>query len=303
MQERRSVLASPRGASAVPGRIENVERTLVSIGDFSRMTHLTVKALRYCHDAAVLEPASIDPQSGYRRYSTDQVPIAQVVRRLRALDMPIEGVREVVSAPDVASRNRVIAAHLQRMEEQLAKTSDAVASLRSLLEPHDDADRDISFRTRSSQWALAIEGRMDITDAGPWLVSALTELIALADGTGAGRDGPPGTLFYPELFEQGRGRLLAFVPMSARGDADIRSERVEWVELAAGDTAVMTHVGSHADMDTTYGALGSYVSQRAIGVAGPIREDFLVWSLDTDRVEDYRTEVSWPVFRTADETE
>ena len=41
---------------------------LVPIGDFSRMTHLSVKALRFYHDQGLLEPARIDPSSGYRFY-------------------------------------------------------------------------------------------------------------------------------------------------------------------------------------------------------------------------------------------
>jgi MerR family regulatory protein len=38
---------------------------LVSIGDFSRMTHLSIKALRFYHDQGLLEPARIDPDSGW----------------------------------------------------------------------------------------------------------------------------------------------------------------------------------------------------------------------------------------------
>jgi DNA-binding transcriptional MerR regulator len=61
---------------------------LVSIGDFSRMTHLSVKALRFYHDQGLLEPARIDPATGYRFYEPAQVPLAQVIRRFRDLDMP-----------------------------------------------------------------------------------------------------------------------------------------------------------------------------------------------------------------------
>ena len=56
---------------------------LVGIGDFSRMTYLTVKALRHYQDVGVLVPASVDPSSGYRSYHLDQVPTSQVIRRLR----------------------------------------------------------------------------------------------------------------------------------------------------------------------------------------------------------------------------
>jgi hypothetical protein len=38
---------------------------LVSIGDFSRMTHLSIKALRFYQDQGLLEPARIDPATGY----------------------------------------------------------------------------------------------------------------------------------------------------------------------------------------------------------------------------------------------
>ena len=47
--------------------------TLLTIGEFSRMTHLSVKALRHYHDVGILEPAAIDPYSGYRSYAADQV--------------------------------------------------------------------------------------------------------------------------------------------------------------------------------------------------------------------------------------
>ncbi|HUB22135.1 MAG TPA: MerR family transcriptional regulator [Streptosporangiaceae bacterium] len=69
---------------------------LVSIGDFSRMTHLSIKALRFYHDQGLLEPARIDPGSGYRFYEPAQVPVAQVIRRFRDLDMPLDQVKAVL---------------------------------------------------------------------------------------------------------------------------------------------------------------------------------------------------------------
>jgi effector-binding domain-containing protein len=61
------------------------------------------------------------------------------------------------------------------------------------------------------------------------------------------------------------------------------------------------HEGSLADSDRTYGALGTAVAERAIGVDGPIREYYLVGYADTADEARHRTEVCWPVFRTAAE--
>src|SRR5215468_3319012 len=94
----------------------------LGIGDFSRMTHLSVKALRHYHDLGLLAPAEIDPGSGYRFYEPGQVRTAQVIRRLRELGMPLEEIREVLRAPDVPARQARLAAHLRRMESRLAQT-------------------------------------------------------------------------------------------------------------------------------------------------------------------------------------
>jgi DNA-binding transcriptional MerR regulator len=107
--------------------------TLVNIGQFSRMTHLSVKALRHYHDTGVLIPAAVDPFTGYRSYDVAQIPAAQVIRRLRDLGMPLDSVRTVVAAADVETRNREIAAHLTRMEDELARAQASVAELRALL--------------------------------------------------------------------------------------------------------------------------------------------------------------------------
>ena len=45
----------------------------VSIGEFSRLTHLTVKTLRHYHDVGLLVPDEVDRYTGYRRYGTGQV--------------------------------------------------------------------------------------------------------------------------------------------------------------------------------------------------------------------------------------
>jgi len=58
------------------------------------------------------------------------VPAAQVIRRLRDLGMPLEDVKAVLDAPDLAARNAGIGAHLRRMEQQLEQAQATVASLR-----------------------------------------------------------------------------------------------------------------------------------------------------------------------------
>src|SRR5258708_32922420 len=102
----------------------------LTIGEFSGVTLLSVKTLRRYHEAGLLEPAEVDPRSGYRYYSTTQVPTAQVIRRFRDLGMPVRDVAEIVHTADLDARNALIGQHLDRLQGQLARTQAAVTSLR-----------------------------------------------------------------------------------------------------------------------------------------------------------------------------
>ena len=264
---------------------------LLTIGEFSRMTHLSVKALRHYDDVGLLSPARVDSSSGYRRYATGQVPIAQVIRRFRDLDMPLEEIREVLNAPDVAVRDQAVLAHLQRMQETLERTQATVASLQALL----DGNRPtlpVEYRSTPAIRAVAIRAIVDWDDAEPWLNEALAELDRTIDSRSSARSGPDSALYSGEFFEDHVGEVTAFVPVRAE---IATTGRVEQIEVAAADVAVLTHCGPFSDLDQAYGALGTFVAERVLAADGPIREHYLVTGDDTDDPAAYRTEVCWPI--------
>ena len=71
----------------------------LTVGDFSRMTHLSVKTLRRYHQVGLLESAKVILPTGYRYHSPDQIPAAQVICRLRDLEMPLADVRPCLRHP------------------------------------------------------------------------------------------------------------------------------------------------------------------------------------------------------------
>jgi DNA-binding transcriptional MerR regulator len=146
----------------------------LAIGDFSRATHLTIKTLRHYRRIGLLEPAAVDPFTGHRHYTTDQIPTAQVIRRFRSLDMPLEEIHAVITTPDLATRNQLISTHLQHIEMTLARTQQAAASLRAILEPPTDAAPvAIEHRRMPDTPAAAVSEVIDVKDASAWYQGAV----------------------------------------------------------------------------------------------------------------------------------
>jgi DNA-binding transcriptional MerR regulator len=259
---------------------------LLSIGEFSRLTHVSVKALRHYHDVGLLEPAEVDTMTGRRFYSTAQVPAALVIRRFRDLDMPLDEVREVLRAPDVAARDHAIVAHLERMERRLEQTQATVTSLRGLLDGT-EARVAVEYRDTPSAETIAIRERVEWDATEEWLAAALAELEAARHDGGLARAGPDGALYSAEYFQAHEGEVIAFVPVLGVRTA---TGRVECLDIAAGLFAVTVHEGAFGDLDQVYGALGTFVAERAIGAEGPIRENYV-----EGEGAALRTEVCWPV--------
>jgi DNA-binding transcriptional MerR regulator len=274
-----------------------VMSTYLSIGDFSRATHLSVKMLRHYHRIGLLEPADVDPGTGYRRYTTEQLPTAQVIRRFRALDMPLEEIQAVLAASDVRTRTERIAAHLSRLEDELGRTQRAVVSLRDLLAPPapDVRAAGIELRSALAGPAAAIIEVVDAGDSAAWLQGALGELHATLAAQNVPAGGPAGGIFADDVFTHHRGQVTIFVP--CRGPVRPMG-RVTARVVPAVELAVITHSGPPDDVDRAYASLATYVTRHALAVDGPIREYYLVGPRDTADTAQWRTEIGWPVFQT-----
>ena len=270
--------------------------TRVPIGDFSLATQLSIKTLRYYHEIGLLEPAEIDSDTGYRYYSDDQLGAAQIIRRLRSLQMPVSEVKSVLDASDTETRNRVIVAHLDRLESELAVTTAAVTELRDLLD-RPQSVMGISRRSLPATAAIAITEVVDIEAGLPWWQGALAELQAVVSSHGLTRSGPPGGLYAGEIFQHGSGQATVFIPVTGAGPL---AGRATLLTVPASDLAVLTHHGSLSTIDVTYSRLVAYAHRHEISVDGPVREHYLTGYLDDRDPSTWETEVGWPIFRVDD---
>jgi DNA-binding transcriptional MerR regulator len=264
----------------------------LTIGEFSTLTHLSVRTLRRYHEGGLLEPETIDPFSGYRYYTAEQIPVAQVIHRLRELDVPLADVKAILATEDPERRADLVAGHLQRLENELDRTRAAVRSLRQLLRP-DVRDLRVELRSVPVRTVAAISGAVSHDEVVAWYDVAMAELDAAFPA--AERTGPPGGRYANELFTQDAGAATVFWPVR---DPRPRG-RIEVLELPPVELAVAVHPGSHDDIGVTYGRLGAWVVDQALAVNGPVHETYLVGPRDTSEPGEWRTEIGWPIFRVA----
>ena len=276
----------------VPGPGSTLGTVRLTIGDFATLSHLSVRTLRKYHDAGLLRPDHVDPVTGYRYYSPAQLPDAQIIRRFRALDVPVREIATIVGTTDVDARSALVTEHLHRLERRLAATHDAVEALQRLLAPS-PAPVAVTYRQEPARTVIATSADVEIEQVLDWYDLAMRRVGAAVAAAGARVTGPPGGCYDNSLFTEGAGHAVVWVPT----DRPVSAGDVGPVELPAAELAVTVHAGPHHDIDVTYGALGRHLAEHAMTVDGPVQERYLCGPRDTAEPAAWRTEIGWPVFR------
>ena len=70
---------------------------MFKIGEFSKLSMLTVKALRFYEKEGLLIPAHVDEWTGYRFYEASQLEMAATIKALRQLDFSVEEIKAHLS--------------------------------------------------------------------------------------------------------------------------------------------------------------------------------------------------------------
>lgn len=165
---------------------------MLSIGRFADATGLTVKALRHYDEIGLLRPARVDPSNGYRYYDAAQIESAVTIRRLRALELPLDEIGALLEADGDTLRDR-LAAHGYRVAEEVRDKHSLLIELSALVEGGDEqADVDV-LDVPVLRLAATIRHLRLVDPEG------ITEMLGLArhqlDERGITPAGPPTTLF------------------------------------------------------------------------------------------------------------
>lgn len=94
-----------------------------SIGRFASACGLSASALRFYDDRGLLKPASVDATTGYRAYTSDQLPRARLIRDLRKLGLALVDVAAYIDGNDDYRRS-LVARHLDGLRHRLQEAEE-----------------------------------------------------------------------------------------------------------------------------------------------------------------------------------
>lgn len=135
-------------------------RDRLRIGEFAELVGLSIPQLRRYDRLRLLEPAGRSAGSGYRYYHHGQTGAARVIALLRSMDMPIAGIRRIVSGAEEAERRRILREHRCRLAARLDEVRRLLEAVDALTE---EDEMSATAETGISGW-LHLMPRLAVSD-------------------------------------------------------------------------------------------------------------------------------------------
>lgn len=276
---------------------------MYSIGEFSRIARVTARQLRHYEELGVFQPEHVDPETGYRYYSALQLPRLDRILALKDLGLTLAQIvrllDEDLSVEELRGMLTIRKAQIeQTLQGELLRIRNIEARLRQI-EEQDALTNDVLLKALPEQPFLSIRQVVPSIEQGFALMATVYRSVSQnAESHGTGNFA---VVLYSESFSMENIDVeMGFLLPQTRADAiilpDGRAMTMRMVPVVATmATVVCVGFASH---DGGYGALGTWVEQHDLRLAGPSWEVFIE-PFHPTKLDEAVIEVRLPVIRNA----
>jgi effector-binding domain-containing protein len=266
---------------------------LIPIGRFSRMTRLSIKALRFYDDQGLLKPLRVDPHSGYRFYGRLQANRAEAIRILRSTGMPVEEIRDVLAESDPEITGKRLAIHRERLLDRLAEQERMLRFLERLIERGGGImPYQVTVRKIEPQPVASVTLRTNLSTVGADIQQGFGTVVGAMAAAGLQPPCAPFIIYHDVIDEQTDGTIQICVPVPP--GATLPDGPATISEIPGGQVAATVHRGPYAEISPAYHYVTGWLEENGHQPAGPPREVYLN-DPQTVTQDDHLTEVQFPI--------
>jgi DNA-binding transcriptional MerR regulator len=268
------------------------------IGEFSRLSLVSVKALRYYDELGLLKPARVDEWTGYRYYSTNQLARLNRVLVLKDMGLSLEQIALLLDnepTPDqIRGMLRLKQAEIsQQLIEGQARLQRIEAWLQAFEKEAIMPAYDVILKSVAPLRVASIRGvAPSMEQIGPTLDRLFDQVVGYISQHGATPVGPGITLYHTVGSSETDISVEACMPFNGSLN---NGEQVKVSELPAVETmASVIHHGPFSTLSQAYSAILSWIEANGYRVSGPNRELNLEYERGGDQSK-YVSEIQFPV--------
>jgi DNA-binding transcriptional MerR regulator len=269
---------------------------MIKIGDFARLSQVSVVTLRYYDEMDLLKPVKVDHITGYRFYAADQLPRLNRILALKDLGFSLEQIKLMLADGLTPEQLRsMLTMQRNEVEKRLAGEQERLSRIEARLRQIELEDKMPTYDVviKNTPVTLAASRRITVptNDQVPqYLDAAYREVYSYVYEQGAKSTGPHFTLWHSPSDVYENEDVEAIVPI----DRHLKgTDRVKVYELPSTQVAAVVHQGNFEDFTQGHAAILEWIDANGYRIVGPYREIYI--KHDRGELSDSTTEVQFAI--------
>ena len=269
---------------------------MIRIGDFSTISRVPVKTLRYYDEMGLLKPVRVDPSTGYRFYEYSQLSTLHRILALKDLGFSLEEIGHLLNDGLSTEQMRGMlklreAETRQRVQSEAERLQRVEARLKQLEQENSMSKYEVVIKKVEPVKIASVRGVVPTPpEQGP-LWGELEGYLALQR---VKPTGPCLSLYHDDGYRERDWDIEVCEPIAS---AVKETERVKVRDLPPVETMACTvHHGPFVTIGESYNALGGWIDENGFRIVGPAREVYLRPSENGSQNDpETVTEIQFPV--------
>lgn len=269
---------------------------MIRIGDFSQLSRVPIKTLRYYDEVGLLKPVRVDDFTGYRYYEHEQIARLNRILALKDLGFSLEQIGQLLDAGLSSEQMRGMlilrqSEIRQRVQEEAERLARVEARLRQIEQENEMSKYDVVVKHVDAIRIASVRG---VVPTPPDQGSLWGELGQMLAKQGIKPVGACLSLYHDEEHKERDWDIEVCEPVAGDVTASVG---MNVYELPAAPSMVCAiHHGPFQALNQAYDALTKWIDENGYRISGPIREVYLRPS-DNDSQNDPNTvtEIQVPV--------
>ena len=264
---------------------------MYKIGEFSTMSKTTIKTLRYYEKEGLLKPVYVDLDTGYRYYETSQLVELSKIISLRQIGLSIKDIKSILNGKNI---KEILTIRKKELEENLILFNTQLSKINYLLEDK-NMKNEIFTKEIPSYIVYYQEGL--ISD-----FSKIPEFVLQA-GSACHKANPrikcvtPDYCYISYLDGEYKEKDIKIRYAQAVEKTGVETDKIKFMKTNPITAVCIYHKGSYENLRDSYNIILKYIEDNGYEIIDNVRECYIDGCWNKDNVEDYLTEIQFPVIK------
>ncbi|HPJ20884.1 MAG TPA: MerR family transcriptional regulator [Clostridia bacterium] len=268
---------------------------MYTIGSFSKINTVTTKTLRLYDEMGLLKPAKIDHFTGYRYYTSDQLPRMHRILALKSLGFSLSEIKKVIE--DEGTIEMLLESKLRETRDVIRDEKMRLLTIKGYLEGlKGDKEMNQNVIIKSLPGGIIYSKRMVVADYDAYfeVIPQIGEEVTKANPNLKCAVPEYCFIIYHDKEYKEKDIDVEYCEMVTEFGNEtetIKFKKLEPVEQAA----CILHKGPYSTLSVSYGKLHEWLENSGYEPTGPDRESYIDGIWNKEDPEEWLTEIQVPV--------